>query len=112
MELKPEATNSPLLLSLNGGDRGQRTIPRSNLTATDQQLLMEWNQTQVEYPHTVCIPDLFEAQVERTPDAIAVSVSDSSQGTPSHSRSLTYRQLNQRANQLAHYLQTLGVGPE
>ena len=51
----------------------------------------------------VCIHQMFEAQVERTPDAIAVVFEN---------QQLTYRQLNQRANQLAHYLHTLGVGPE
>lgn len=50
-----------------------------------------------------CIQELFEAQVERTPDAVAVEYRD---------RQLTYRQLNQQANQLAHYLRDLGVAPE
>lgn len=50
-----------------------------------------------------CIHQLFEAQVERTPDAMAVVYE--------HDRP-TYRQLNSRANSLAHYLQALGVGPE
>ena len=51
----------------------------------------------------LCIHQLFEAQVERTPEAVAVSYQD---------MQLTYRHLNQRANQLAHYLRKLGVGPE
>ncbi|MDF5707242.1 MAG: amino acid adenylation domain-containing protein [Nostoc sp. S4] len=67
-----------------------------------QQLLVECNHTQTEYPQK-CIHQLFEEQVEQTPDAVAV-VFDSQQ--------LTYRQLNERANQLANYLQTLGVKPE
>ncbi|GAB4190132.1 MAG: hypothetical protein Fur006_31950 [Coleofasciculaceae cyanobacterium] len=71
--------------------------------AERQQLLVEWNQTQVDYPKDYCIHELFEAQVERTPDAIAVVFED---------QQLTYRELNAKANQLAHYLQTLGVGPE
>jgi amino acid adenylation domain-containing protein len=71
--------------------------------AERQQLLVEWNQTQVDYPKNYCIHELFEAQVERTPDAIAVVFED---------QQLTYRELNAKANQLAHYLQTLGVGPE
>ncbi|HEX9244858.1 MAG TPA: amino acid adenylation domain-containing protein, partial [bacterium] len=54
-------------------------------------------------PESACIHELFEAQVERTPEAVAVTFED---------QSLTYRQLNRRANQLAHQLQSLGVGPE
>ncbi len=68
-----------------------------------QQLLVEWNDTAVDYPRDQCIHQLFEQQVERTPDAVAV-VCDEQQ--------LTYRELNARANQLAHHLRTLGVGPE
>ncbi|RQH23956.1 non-ribosomal peptide synthetase, partial [Okeania hirsuta] len=67
------------------------------------QLLVEWNNTQAEYPKDKCIHQLFEEQVERTPDAVAVVFED---------RQLTYHQLNCQANQLAHYLQTLGVAPE
>jgi amino acid adenylation domain-containing protein len=68
-----------------------------------QQLLFEWNNTQSELPKNQCIHGLFEAQTERTPDAIAV-VFDGEQ--------LTYRELNRRANQLAHHLKSLGVKPE
>ncbi|MDB9388326.1 amino acid adenylation domain-containing protein, partial [Microcystis aeruginosa] len=68
-----------------------------------KQLLVDWNQTQADYPQDQCIHQLFEAQVERTPDAIAVVFEE---------QSLTYSELNCRANQLAHYLQTLGVRPE
>ena len=67
------------------------------------QLLVEWNDTQVDYPQNKCIHQLFEEQVERTPDAVAVVFEN---------QQLTYRELNDRANQLACYLQTLGVKPE
>lgn len=74
------------------------------LTADEKhQLLVEWNQTQTEYPQNQCIHQLFEAQVEKTPDAVAVVFAE---------QNLTYQQLNQRANQLARYLQKLGVAPE
>ncbi|MEH2228580.1 MAG: amino acid adenylation domain-containing protein [Nostoc sp.] len=74
------------------------------LTQTQQhQLLVEWNNTQTDYPGEYCIHELFEAQVERSPDAIAITFED---------QHLTYRELNNRANQLAHYLQSLGVKPE
>jgi amino acid adenylation domain-containing protein len=67
------------------------------------QLLIEWNQTGAEYPNGLCVHELFEAQVERTPDAIAVEF---------EGRHLTYRELNHRSNQLAHRLRKMGVGSE
>ena len=67
------------------------------------ELLIELNDTDHEYPRNKCIHQLFEEQVERSPDATAVIFED---------QQLTYRELNGRANQLAHYLQQLGVGPE
>ena len=74
------------------------------LTTTERhQLLTEWNDTQVAYPGSQCIHQLFEVQVQKTPDAVALVFDD---------QSLTYRELNQQANQVAHYLQTLGVKPE
>jgi amino acid adenylation domain-containing protein len=71
--------------------------------AEKHQLLVEWNDTQVDYPQDGCIHQLFEAQVEKTPDAIALIFEN---------QRLTYRELNNRANRLAHYLQQLGVKPE
>ncbi len=68
-----------------------------------QQLLVEWNQTQTSYPDHYCIHQLFEEQVVKTPDAIAVIDGE---------QSLTYEQLNQKANQIARYLQKLGVKPD
>lgn len=65
-----------------------------------QQLLVEWNDTAKEYPQDKCIHQLFEAVVEQYPDAVAVVFEE---------EQLTYRELNAWANQLAHYLQTLGV---
>ncbi|MBD2774620.1 amino acid adenylation domain-containing protein [Iningainema tapete] len=68
-----------------------------------EKILVEWNATGTDFDSTTCLHQLIEAQVERTPDALAVSYAG---------EQLTYRELNQRANQLAHYLQTLGVKPE
>ncbi len=68
-----------------------------------QQLLAEWNNTQVEFPKERCLHELFEAQAELTPDAIAVVFEE---------KQLTYRELNRRANQLARHLKSLGVKPE
>jgi natural product biosynthesis luciferase-like monooxygenase protein/amino acid adenylation domain-containing protein/FkbM family methyltransferase len=74
------------------------------LTPPEQhQILVEWNDTQVDYPIESCLHHLFELQVQKTPDAIAVVF---------EGEQLSYHQLNQRANQLAHYLQKLGVEPE
>ncbi len=74
------------------------------LTGSERhQLLFEWNSTQTDYPQDKCVHQLFEAQVEKTPDAVAVVFEDAE---------LTYRELNARANQLAHHLQALGAGPE
>ena len=68
-----------------------------------QQLLVEWNNTQTDYPRDKSIHQLFEEQVERTPNAIAVEFEN---------QQLTYHQLNCRANQLAHYLKSLGVSAD
>jgi amino acid adenylation domain-containing protein len=67
-----------------------------------QKLLVDWNQTQVDYP-SQCIHQLFEAQVKRTPDNIAIIFEQ---------HQLTYQELNSQANQLANYLQKLGVAPD
>ncbi|MBD0301097.1 MAG: AMP-binding protein, partial [Tolypothrix sp. T3-bin4] len=74
----------------------------SLLTKTEQQQLHTWNQTQKDFPQE-CIHQLFEAQVARIPNAIAIEFAG---------QQLTYRELNQQANQVANYLQTLGVKPD
>ena len=74
------------------------------LTATEQQqVLGMWPGRQTTQPQPQCLHQLFEAQVECTPDAIAVVY---------EAQHLTYRELNRSANRLAHYLQSLGIGPE
>lgn len=74
------------------------------LTETElHQLLVEWNNTSAEYPQDKCIHQLFEEQVERSPSSVAVVF---------EGEQLTYRELNAKANQLAHYLRELGVRPE
>ncbi|HEU4508039.1 MAG TPA: amino acid adenylation domain-containing protein [Pyrinomonadaceae bacterium] len=67
-----------------------------------EHVVFEWNDTAVDYPREKCIHQLFEVQVERTPEAVAVICAD---------QQLTYRELNERANRLAHYLQSNGAGP-
>jgi amino acid adenylation domain-containing protein len=68
-----------------------------------RRVLVEWNATAAEYPREYCVHELFEAQVTRTPEAIAVEF----QG-----QQLTYAELNAQANQLAHYLQKRGVAAD
>jgi amino acid adenylation domain-containing protein len=70
--------------------------------AERHRLLAEWNDTAADYPRDQCIHELFEAQAERTPTAVALVCRD---------RRVTYRELNARANQLAHHLRRRGVGP-
>lgn len=83
-------------------DRPVVEIPM--LTAPErEQVLINWNLTEQQYPEGLCIQQLFERQAERTPEAIALVA-----GT----QRLTYGELNRRANQLANYLRNLGVGPE
>ena len=73
------------------------------LGQAEKQQLAAWNENPQDFEFSGCIHQLFEAQVEQTPDAVAVSFEGSS---------LSYRELNHCANQLARYLQGLGVEPE
>ncbi len=84
----------------------QKISKLSMLTAAELAQLQEWNQTQANYPQDKCVHQLFEAQVDRSPDAIAAVFSQNLQ------QQLTYLELNSKANQLARYLQQLGVGPD
>jgi amino acid adenylation domain-containing protein len=81
-----------------------RRLSRLDLVSDDELRRIEgWNATQVEYPSTATIHGLFEAQAARTPDATAVTFG---------AESLTYRELDARANALANHLARLGVKPE
>ncbi|CAJ3630910.1 syringomycin synthetase [Burkholderia pseudomallei] len=71
--------------------------------AERKQVVYEWNATERDYPIEQCIHQLFEAQVDRKPEAIALTFDG---------RRLSYAELNARANRLAHYLQARGVGPD
>ncbi|PSB47353.1 non-ribosomal peptide synthetase [Cyanosarcina cf. burmensis CCALA 770] len=75
----------------------------SLLTDTEKHQLLVWNSNKVDYPQNICLHQLFENIVKQTPQAIAVEFAG---------RSLTYQQLNQQANKVAHYLQKLGVIPD
>jgi non-ribosomal peptide synthetase component F len=71
--------------------------------AERMRVLEEWNATTAAYPAELCIHQHFERQVERAPEAVAVVF---------EGRSLTYAELNSRANRLAHHLRSLGVRPD
>src|SRR5580704_8550454 len=71
--------------------------------AERRQLLSGWNDTQTDYPRNLCIHQIFADQAEKRPDAIALKFRD---------QQMTYRELNARANQVAHRLRELGVGPD
>ncbi|MDQ2898487.1 MAG: amino acid adenylation domain-containing protein [Acidobacteriota bacterium] len=74
------------------------------LTAEERnQIVVQWNATQVDYPRDLCLHELIERQVEKTPDNLALIAGEIT---------LSYRELNARANQLARYLRAHGAGPE
>jgi len=67
------------------------------------QILVEWNATEVDYPKDKCLHEVFEGQVERTPESVALVF---------ETKYLSYRELNERVNQLGRFLRSLGVSPE
>ncbi|MDB6065338.1 MAG: hasO [Pedosphaera sp.] len=71
--------------------------------AEQERMLVDWNHTAREFDRALCLHQLIERQVERSPNAVASAF---------EGRQLTYSELNQRANQVAVHLRTLGVGPE
>ena len=98
------AAHFKVLLAGVGAGAGQPIGALPLLTAGElRQLLVEWNDTAKELNGEVCIHGLFEQQVERVPEAIALIFEE---------RRMTYEELNQCANKLANYLSASGVGPE
>jgi len=92
------------LLEGIAADAQKRVLDLPLLTGKERrQILVEWNSTEREYPRDKCLHELFEEQVVRSSEAVAVVCQE---------EQLTYQQLNARANQLAHYLRKRGVGPE
>ncbi len=92
-----------LLLETIASDPEQRAADLPLMDAAERgQVLVEWNRTATRYPSR-CIHELFEAQAARTPDAVALA---------SEGHTLTYAELDQAANRLAHHLRARGVGPE
>src|SRR4029077_2828342 len=68
-----------------------------------QRIVCDWNDTRVDYPKDLCLHEFIEAQVQKSPEAIALIFED---------HKLSYRELNTRANSLAHRLRRMGVGPD
>src|SRR5260221_611509 len=89
-------------IALRGVPCCQLSLNTRTLTEDEQRQLAAWNATQCDFPSHMCVPQLIGRQAAATPDAIALVAG---------AQTLSYKELNQRANQLAHYLQTLGVGP-
>ncbi len=79
------------------------TDPRQIIEDDWRRTLVRWNETGVDYDSEVCLHQLIEAQADRTPDVVALIFEN---------KQLTYRELDQKANQLAHHLGALSVGPE
>jgi amino acid adenylation domain-containing protein len=89
--------------AMDAADPEQKIAAMATLTPAErQQLLIEWNDTKRDYPRETPLAALVEAQVARTPNAIAVVHGE---------QLLTYADLNERANQLAHELRKHGAGP-
>jgi amino acid adenylation domain-containing protein len=84
-------------------DPDRKTSLLAILTKKEQQQLAEWNRTEIEYPRELCMHEMVEAQVARSPNANAVEHGG---------QQLTYRELNERANQLARFLRKRGIGHE
>jgi amino acid adenylation domain-containing protein len=84
-------------------DPDQKISRLPMLSAKETQQLAEWNRTEVEYPRELCVHELVEAQVARTPNSSAVEHGG---------QQLTYKELNERANQLARFLRKRGIGHE
>ncbi|BGE86247.1 hypothetical protein Ms3S1_26830 [Methylosinus sp. 3S-1] len=108
--LDPKIICGYLQTALEGLVTALETAPGTPVLTIDvlseaerHRLLVDWNDTAAAYPQDRCIHQLFEAQASETPDAVAVAFEE---------QSLTYAQLNARANRLAHHLRRLGVGPE
>src|SRR6185312_7110974 len=81
----------------------QRVRELRMLRGAEERELVEWNETEREYPRDQCLHQLFEEQVERAPEQIALVFAE---------EQITYRELNRRANQVAHYLRGKGVRAE
>jgi amino acid adenylation domain-containing protein len=98
------AANFEALLEGIVANPEQRVSELPVLTERERsRVLVDWNQTEADFPNEKCIHELFEEQAERTPDKVALIYQGSE---------ITFGELNTRANQLCHYLKSRGVGPD
>jgi amino acid adenylation domain-containing protein len=91
------------LLDAVAANPNQKLADLPLLTSDERKQISEWNDTHAEYPKDKCLHEVIEEQAARQPDAVAVVLGQ---------RQLTYRELNERANQLARHLKDLGVGAD
>ena len=102
--IKRQAGYLMAMLEAMASDQKQEVAGIDVLEEEERKLLLEeWNATEAEYPEDKCIHELFEEQVRRTPEAIALVYEE---------QRLSYEELNRQANQLAHYLKRQGVAPD
>ena len=87
-------------ISIKSGERQRQGLGETQLTEAERQQFAAWNATQQDYPQATCVPQLVAAQSVATPNAVALAAGD---------QQLSYAELNCHANQVAHYLQALGV---
>ncbi|HEY0602658.1 MAG TPA: amino acid adenylation domain-containing protein, partial [Herpetosiphonaceae bacterium] len=98
------------LLSAAVADPDRRLADLPLLTTAEQQTLRSWNATEAQDARAQYLHQLFTEQAARTPDAVAVTFIAADE--PGAAQTLTYRELDERSNQLAHYLRGLGIGPD
>lgn len=97
------AAHFEMLLTGIVANPAQRLADLPLLTPAEEAQVRAWHVTEADYPPIPCVQQLIESQVEKSPTAVAATFEGST---------YTYQELNQRANQLARHLQSLGVGPD
>lgn len=101
--LRPDSRSLPAVLEKVGTIISGKGEPKTSGEAERERILRDWNNTESDFPRETCIHQMFEAQVAQTPGAAALTF---------EGQSLSYIELNRRSNRLAHYLRSLGVGPD
>ncbi|HEV2663239.1 MAG TPA: AMP-binding protein, partial [Ktedonobacteraceae bacterium] len=100
---RSDRSDNGIVSGVSGNGEGTQWAAAPSLTENELQQLQVWNATAQNFPQDVFVPQLVALQAAATPDATAVVKED---------QRLSYRELNERANQLAHYLRTCGVQPD
>ena len=97
------STSLPLILERFGAGKSGIECELTVKPAHQPQIFCEWNRTEADFPQDKCIHEMFGEQVARSPNAPALLFEN---------EYVSYAELNRRSNQLAHYLGSLGVGPD